>query len=108
MTKREGYSKRMERNLASWNERFEARVQEANRDGVTVKRETKEELESWKASSTAVAAKLDELRDAAARWMAIRGDLETAWQQIAGVLGSADPPPKSATKADRKPAVGSL
>lgn len=101
MAKREGYTKRMERNLATWTQRFEARRAED--------RDTKGELEIWKVASETATAKLAELRLAAARYFAIRGELEATWQTIAGAMGPIEETAVAAPEVPRrKRAAGSI
>jgi hypothetical protein len=82
MTKREGYSKRMDQNLSGWKQRFEARLVEARKLGDQVPRETREDLERHKVAYDDATAKLRELREAAAKWLALREQLEGMWQAM--------------------------
>jgi hypothetical protein len=81
MTKREGYSKRMERNLAAWKTRFEAERAAAEASG-TETSDVREKLAAAKVAGDAAFAKLGELMKAAARWTELRDEMELAWRAI--------------------------
>lgn len=82
MIKREGYTKRMERNLDGWLRRFEARRAAAAGAGAAVSSETREQLEASKVSGEAAVAKLRELRAAAGRYLELRGEMDALWKAI--------------------------
>ena len=82
ITKREGYSKRMERNLAAWKTRFEAERAAAETAGSQLKADVREKLEAAKVHGDAAFARLGELRAAAARWVELRHEMELAWRAI--------------------------
>jgi hypothetical protein len=81
MLKREGYTRRMERTLHAWQERFQARRAVAAND-VAVSAETREQLEAAKVGGDAAFAKLTELRAAAARYGELRDELDALWKAI--------------------------
>jgi hypothetical protein len=99
MAKREGYSKRMERNLTEWKQRFEARLTDAHSQGDKLPRETREDLERLKSSFDAAGGKLRELREAASKWLALRDQMETEWQSLAEALPEAPPAATDAPSA---------
>jgi hypothetical protein len=86
MTKKEGYSKRMERKLADWKSRFEAKREQASR-AQTISPQDKERLEACKVSGDAAFAKLGELRSTAARWLELRDEMEKLYNDIDATLG---------------------
>jgi hypothetical protein len=87
MTKREGYSKRMEHKLEAWKTRFEAGRTEAEHAGAKVKPDVREKLAACKAAGDAASSKLRELRAAAARWGEIRNEMEALWLEIENLPG---------------------
>jgi hypothetical protein len=82
ITKREGYSRRMERNLTAWKTRFEAERIAAEKVGSELKADVREKLEAAKVAGDAAFAKFGELRAAAARWAELRDEMELAWRAI--------------------------
>ena len=85
MTKREGYSKRMERNLAAWKTRFETEQADAGKAGDDAgKADQREKLATAKVAGDAAFAKFGELKLAAARWTELRDQMDVAWLAIAG------------------------
>src|SRR6266540_4202368 len=83
MTKRESYSKRMERQLTAWKSRFDADRAQAEKAGAKLDSQVREKLEASKVAGDAAFAKFRELRDATARYLKLRDELETAWHVIA-------------------------
>src|SRR5512134_2451819 len=106
MTKREGYLKVMERKMDAWKIALEARVAEAEKAAPKLKAELDAKVAAWKASGAVAFAKLAELRAAAARYGAIRAELDTVWGSMGGVDGRTDATPEKsdAIAAPRKSA----
>ena len=90
MTKREGYSKRMEHKLAAWKERLDAEKASGTAGA--------EKLDAWKTAGDKAFAKHAELRAAALRWGEIRDEMEAVWVSIESVMGeikaAPDAPPR--------------
>jgi hypothetical protein len=82
MHKKEGYTKRMERNLMAWRTRFDARCAEARKNEATLSTETRQGLEAAKVSGDAAFAKLGELRAAAGRYAELRDEMDVLWRAI--------------------------
>lgn len=82
MPVRQTYTQQMKQKLLAWRSRFDARRSAAARPGVTINADERERLEASKADADAAFAKLAELRAAAARYIAVRGEMEALWKSI--------------------------
>src|SRR5687767_3887958 len=95
MTKSEGYTKRMERQLAGWKTRFETDRGEAQKLGASLGADERGRLEAAKVAGDAAFEKFAELRAAARRWVELRVEMERLWQALEpGALPEAEPAPR--------------
>lgn len=82
MTKSEGFTKRMERQLAGWKTKFETDRQAAQKLGASLGADERGRLETAKVAGDAAFAKFAELRAAAKRWVELRVEMEQLWQTL--------------------------